>query len=309
MVGVIVAACAFSDLFFGKIWFYDACPTSLQALHAVNGSDLRISIFHVIPASEASVTVALCALTVAALMLSIGLKTRLSAFTVWLLHLSFYNQNTFIWNCGDSFLQICTLLMFLGPAENMYSLDAWIRRKQGKSALPTMCEPWAQRLLQFQIAVIYCCGFLYKSGQTWMDGTAVHYALNSYSFSYAHIPMFDVLWVSQLVTWGTLAFEFTLFTLIWVKEFRKWVLVAGFFMHSAMFATMSIHALEILIVASYLNFVDPLVIEGLVSKFQRRKLSPHQAGEFSSEICADNLSVKAEAAGELNEPALSSSGA
>lgn len=293
IIGAVASSCALTDLFFSKIWFYDACPTSLKVMHSFNGADFRLSIFNLVAANETTVSVALMALALSGFTLSLGLKSRLSAFLVWLLRLSFYNQNIHVWNCGDAFLQISLLLMILGPSGNLYSLDALIRRKRRQQPLPAMVEPWVQRLIQFQIMVIYGCSFFYKTGATWWNGTAVHYALNSYSFSYMHMPVFDMLWASRVATWGTLAIEFSLFTLIWVKGLRKWVLLAGAMMHVAMFSLMTIHALEILMIASYLNFIDPAVLERFVSRFGRggRKLSPQDADQFATAVLQEGASA------------------
>jgi hypothetical protein len=65
----------------------------------------------------------------------------------------------------------------------------------------------------------------------------------------------------RLLTWGSLAIEFALWALIWIKELRYPVLIAGLLLHAGIEWSMNIPFFEWVTVAAYLAFVDPQHIE------------------------------------------------
>ena len=223
----------------------------------------RLGIFFLLPPDAVSVLGALIVLVIASVALTLGYKTRFSAFLVWFLLLSFRNRNPYVWNCGDELIEIVSFLVMIGPSGAMYSLDALLRPKtDGK----TPCAPWAQKLVQIQLCVVYLVSFFCKTGATWHDGTAVYYAMHIKFFTYYFPPyIFDHLWTCKLFSWSTLAVEFSLFTLIWIKRCRPVILAVGVCMHLCMLLFMNLHVLEFIMLACYINFIDPKTIERLMS--------------------------------------------
>jgi predicted DCC family thiol-disulfide oxidoreductase YuxK len=51
--------------------------------------------------------------------------------------------------------------------------------------------------------------------------------------------------------------EFSLGVLVWIKEFRYWVLLGGLFLHAGIDYTMNIPLFAPIMVAGYLTFVEP----------------------------------------------------
>ena len=65
------------------------------------------------------------------------------------------------------------------------------------------------------------------------------------------------VWWWRVVGWGPLAVETSLWTLIWIKELRYWVILAGVLLHICIDLTMSLPIFEMLFVIAYVVFVDP----------------------------------------------------
>jgi len=68
--------------------------------------------------------------------------------------------------------------------------------------------------------------------------------------------LFDHLWILNLLTWGTLAIEFSLWTLIWIKELRYYVLICGVALHLGIEWAMNVPLFGLLMIACYTNFVE-----------------------------------------------------
>lgn len=118
---------------------------------------------------------------------------------------------------------------------------------------------WPQRLLQIELTLIYFQYFWTKmSGETWLDGTAVYYVLNTVNLEHFPWP-FDRsnLLISKVLTLGTLVIEFALWNLIWWRPARYYILLAGLLLHFGLDYTLNIPVFQHVIFVSYILFVDP----------------------------------------------------
>jgi Vitamin K-dependent gamma-carboxylase len=272
--GVIVVSTACEWLLAAKDIFTDQGMISLHTVRMY--SPYKVSLFWWLFPSAQTVNCLLVLLLLAAIAVTVGYKTRFSAFLVWLLVVSFANRNPLITNCGDDFVRISALLVFLGPAGSMYSLDRWFKsQKEGPQAQPEMYEPWAQRLMQLQTAAIYAWSFFYKSGESWWNGTAVHYAMHVRCYApFVDPSLFDNLWICRLFNFGTLIIEFSLFTLVWVRGIRYWVLLAGTLLHLSLLVIMNIPLLQLIMLASYINFIEPERVQSFVRRVTAKLWRP-----------------------------------
>src|SRR5262249_10179871 len=142
----------------------------------------------------------------AAVCLTIGLFTRASSCIVWVLLVSFQNRNPFILHTGDLLLQLCGFLLIFAPAGAMYSVDSWMQRKWFGKPSQKLFEPWAQRLLQLFMCIMYFeCSLTKLTSPYWWNGASVYYAVHSEDFRRFWIPyVFDHLWTCQLIAWFTM---------------------------------------------------------------------------------------------------------
>lgn len=94
-------------------------------------------------------------------------------------------------------------------------------------------------------------------GILWMNGTAVYYAMRLEDFHRFPTPALHSLFLIKSLTWLTLLIEFALGVLIWFKELRYPVLLAGLGLHLGIEYAMNIPLFEWMIVATYINFIEP----------------------------------------------------
>lgn len=124
---------------------------------------------------------------------------------------------------------------------------------------PRLSAPWGQRMIQVQMALAYCSTFFGKiSGEQWINGTAVYIASRLGDFSKFQVPfVFDNIATLKLLNYFALAAEGSLWTLIWFKETRYWVLLLGVLLHLGIDWSMVIPVFEYLFIAAYILFVEP----------------------------------------------------
>ena len=205
-------------------------------------------------------------LLVGSICLVVGLFTRVAAVVVFLAVLSFQRQNDFVFNSGDFLIRNLTFYLVLAPAGVALSLDRWRRHRDDFWSFP-LRAPWALRLIQIQLSVVYVSTVWAKlRGDTWNDGTAVSYALRVGDLMRFDAPSFltDSLFISNLLTFGTIFAEASIGILVWNRRARPWVLLAGVLLHLGIELTLDVGFFSIAMFVLYLSFLSPEVAESLV---------------------------------------------
>lgn len=224
-----------------------------------------------LPAADHFLTFLLVVYLLAALCLTLGFWTRTSATLVYLGLTLLHNRNAPMHNSGDTVMIVLSLYLLLSPAGAACSLDRLWRIFQGREDdAPPLVVPWAQRLMQVQIAVLYLCTSLSKAtGPQWMDGTATYYPLHlAESVRFPTLGR-DNIYVINLFTWGTVAVEFALATFVWVPRLRLYVLAAGAALHLGIEYTFNIPLFSALMITSYLNFLTSEDIQNFLAWAKR----------------------------------------
>lgn len=221
---------------------------------------MRLDLFSLIPQDD-KWTVAFFWLFLAfALLLTIGFATRLSSIVTFICLTSMQQRNLLIWHGGDTFLRVAGFFLMFAPAGAALSVDRILRVRAGKEG-PEISprSPWAQRMIQFQLAIIYFTSFWWKSmGSPWVDGTALYFVYHLDSIR--RFPAPDILlhpWLLKLGSWFTLALEFSLGVLIWFKEFRYPLLLMGVVFHLSLEYLLNVPMFQWDVLSAYVLFVDP----------------------------------------------------
>ena len=235
-------------------------------------NDPRINLFRVLPASNIAAGLILFFYIIFSLMLMLGYQTKLSTLLLFIFSVSLQNRNYAILNSGDTVMTCLLFAMIWAPCGTCHSLDSYMADSKGKP-LDKNIPYMGIRLIQIQFAIIYLSTALFKfKGIDWVDGTAVYYTSRLENFQRFVVPvLFDHLFLIKIMTWFALATEFAMGTLIWVKEFRLWVLMAGLILHIGIEITMSIGFFEWVMLAGYLVFLKSSDIRQLsihYSKFR-----------------------------------------
>jgi hypothetical protein len=193
------------------------------------------------------------------LALTVGLRTRLAAVVVFVGILSFERANPMVGNAGDGLLRNLALFCALAPSGAALSLDR-LRTAPGHFWEFPARAPWALRLIQIQLSVVYFSSVWHKvQGDHWRDGTAVSYALRIADVHRFPTPSWvtDSVIVSEIFTFGTLALELGLAVLVWNRTARAWILSLGVMLHLMIEYSILIGFFSLTILTAYLAFLPP----------------------------------------------------
>jgi hypothetical protein len=219
------------------------------------------SLFDWLEPSDRTLWLCWSALVLQAGLLAAGLFTRFQAACVFVLLVSFQHRNGIICDAEDGLFRLFSLfLVFMPAAGDVWSVDAWIRRRRRRPEPPPR-PAWALRLVQFQVCLVMFSAGLHKlDGASWRDGTAVHYVLHLDDWAF-HWPLPQLLReslaFSRLASWGTLAIELVAPILIWFKETRRWVLGALLAFHLSLEYSMNLFLFQWIMLAGWLTHATP----------------------------------------------------
>jgi hypothetical protein len=240
-------------------WYGPHAWISLATIRQVEPG-VRLNLFTIIPQTDLAINTLFWVFLVAAVFLTAGLFTRLSTLIVFVCLTSIHQRNLYMNHGGDTFLRVAGFFLIFAPAGAAFSIDRLIRVRRGKEGAEIQPRsPWAQRMIQFELALIYFTSFWWKSmGAPWVDGTALYYVLHLEEVRRFPIPH----WIEQplilkLGSWFTLALEFSLGVLIWIKEFRYPLLLLGLLFHLCLEYTLNIPMFQWDVLTAYILFVDP----------------------------------------------------
>lgn len=206
-----------------------------------------------------SVRVAFAVVAATAVAFTLGWRTRVMGVLLYLGVMTFYNRNL-LSNCGpDQVMMITSFYMMLAPCGAAYSLDARREaRRRGTLAEP-LIYPWAQRLMQLQLCLIYfVTAFLKCGGRSWIGGTALHYVVFN-----REIGQFNMEWlggypiVLNLMAYSALLLEFALAFLLWFRPTRRWVALLGVMLHAGIAPMVNVPLFGEQMTALYLLFLAP----------------------------------------------------
>jgi hypothetical protein len=211
--------------------------------------------------------------------LTVGWHSRIAAACVYICLMTVLHRDTYVFNAGDGLLRIEALLIALAPSGAALSLDR--RRTAGSFWDSQVRAPWAIRLMQVQVSIIYLATVRDKlSGTTWNEGTAVSYALRLADRQNVPVPG----WLStnallmNVATWGTLVVEIAIGVLVWNRRLRPWVLLAGVLLHLSILLTLAVGFFSWTIWILYLAFVPPEAAQRWVDRVRTRLATRPAAG-------------------------------
>jgi len=208
-----------------------------------------------------------------ALFVMIGFATRISSILLFLCYLSLCNHFPIVLMGGDNFARIISLFLCFTACGERLSIDAL--RKGSISG--RLFSPWAERVIQVQLCVIYLVNVSYKmAGGQWRDGSAVYHATRLLDYTRIAIPdAIDLPVISQMLTWSTLLLEFSFVFVFWIpnKTIRYSMLLVALFFHLGLDFCFSLGPFEWFFISSLILFVYPQDLEFWLAGV-KRKLMP-----------------------------------
>lgn len=239
----------------------------------------KLNVLSFFPTSDTWVYAVWIGLIASAFCMMIGFQTRMASVIIFLVLATYANRDGYLFNAGDTFLRSSAFWLVFAPSNEVWSVDSWLKNSKNRKigyAYDPLISAWAWRALQIQMCLVYYSAFFAKThGWFWSVGEAVYIAARFESLARFPMPFsFDDVLISQFFSYGTLAVEFALFTLIWVKELRYYVIACGLCLHLTIDWVMSIPMFEWMMIVAFVLFVEPedLVKAGDIIKCTARKL-------------------------------------
>jgi hypothetical protein len=236
----------------------------------------RINLFTLLPQSDHWITGFFWLSLAFAVLLTVGLWTRISSIVVFVCVVSIDQRALLIMHGGDTFLRITGFFLIFAPAGAALSLDRVIRlrnKQEGPEVEPR--APWAQRMIQLQLSLLYLTSFWWKlKGHAWLNGTALYYVIHLHEIRRFPLPSW-LLNTAMLKFggWLTLALEFSLGILIWVRRFRYYLLLLGVLFHLCIEYALNIPMFQWDVLSAYVLFVEPRDLKRAGDAIFRRRAS------------------------------------
>ena len=235
----------------------------------------RLNVLAHLPNEPAWLVAFFAVALIAAVCVTVGFLTRISALVLWLCLVSLHHRNPIIIHAGDGFLRLASFYLVFSAAGRAISVDRWLRVRRGiePAGEPPPAAPLGQRLIQVQLAIVYIATVYWKlHGHTWVDGTAVYYATRIREYDRFPVPyLFDHLWTIKLLTWGTVAVELAMATLVWFRDLRYPVLLAALMLHLGLEYSMNIQLFQWVMISAFVLFVEPEDLRRFREWLRRRR--------------------------------------
>ena len=246
-------------------WYGPHGWISLQTMQTVEPGT-RINLFRIIPQADAWINGFFWVFLTSAILLTAGLLTRVNSVIVFLCLTSIHQRNLFINHGGDTFLRLAGFFLMFAPAGAALSLDRLLRIWRGKTkggveqdAHIQPQRPWAQRMIQIQLSLLYFAAFCHKAkSPAWLNGTALYYVYHLDAlrrFPVAAWLLGPVM--LKLGSWSAMALEFSLGVLIWVRKLRYFLLALGLLFHLWLEYSLNIPLFQWDVLSAYILFIDP----------------------------------------------------
>jgi Vitamin K-dependent gamma-carboxylase len=239
-------------------WYGTHAWVSLSTMHQIEPGS-RLNVFAVIPQSDDWIEALFWVFLGSAVLLTIGFLTRFNNLIVFLCLASIQQRNLYITHGGDTFLRVAGFFLIFAPAGAALSVDRLIRIRRGKEdAAVRARSPWAQRMIQIQLALLYFAAFCSKAqGAPWVEGTALFYVYHLDELHRFPVPSWFLQpIVLKLGSWAALTLELSFAVLIWVRDLRYYLLALGLLFHLCLEYSLNVPLFEWDVLSAYVLFID-----------------------------------------------------
>jgi hypothetical protein len=165
--------------------------------------------------------------------------------------------------------RVALFLLCFTRAGDGLSVDSYLKNRKNdwRKAVfdPVPVAPWAQRMLQVQMALAYIStGLLKINSPVWFYGNGCYLATRLSDFVKLPVPeIFEHRIPLYILNWFTILIEFAAGTLIWVKEIKYWIILLGVILHLGIDWALNIPVFEFAFMSMYILFVEPKDIKRL----------------------------------------------
>ena len=239
-------------------WYGPHAFMSVQTMQRLS-SGARINLFVLIPQTDFAVNAFFWVFMACAVSLTVGYMTRFSGVAVFVCLISMHERNLYILNGVDVVMRVTGFFLMFAPSGGALSVDRLRRIWAGREGAEVpLHSPWAQRMIQIQVSVIYLSTVGLKLlGKTWRNGTAIYYVVRLNAFRRFPVPFSNNMFLIHFFTWSTLVVEFAIGALVWVASLRYAVLIAATLLHLFIEYSMNLPLFELMMMSTYVTFIYP----------------------------------------------------
>ena len=246
-----------------ELWFSESGVMPYAASRKIIDPD-TITILGLLPQTPAVLWTCFFIFLLQIALLSAGFLSRFQAVCVFIWLFSFQHRHLILFDGEDTVFRLFGFFLIFMPLDYRYSVDAWIRKrrvsKKGESAAKEPPIPWALRLMQIQMSIIYLSTVIEKlDGQDWLNGTALYYVARLDDM-FGHLPLpafpFESLPMIKFMSWSVLAFEIAVPFALWFRETRRYALLAAFVFHLATDYAMHLFLFHWIMMVGLLSFTE-----------------------------------------------------
>ena len=198
-------------------------------------------------------------------MFTIGCWTRLAGILAFLFVVSYANRASGALFGLDQINAFLTCYLAISHCGSRYSFDAW--RSDKKKAIGTekgrggkfVTNTIATRLIQIHLCIVYLFAGLGKvQGNSWWNGEAIWGTLASYEYQTLDMTwLHEWMWLVNIVTYATVAWEVSYAFLIWNRLTRPMYLVIAAFVHIGIGLCMGMMTFGLIMLYANVAFVEP----------------------------------------------------
>ncbi len=216
---------------------------------------IRFSLLSYLPNHTYSILLLLVVQFGAGLLLALGIVPQLAALVCFITLTSLHNRNTYVLSAGDTVYRFFCLFLIFAPTGTQLSILHPARSLHSE----ILAWPWPLVMVRLFMANIYIKNVYFKLlGEWWRKGTATQKVFDVRIWTRKKIPdWLDKLWFFKLTTYGTLVIETSLFTLIWIDEFRLAVVAVGIAFHLGLWYFLRLGFFQVAMIVGLLVFVEP----------------------------------------------------
>lgn len=201
----------------------------------------------------------------AAILWTLGWRTRLTGIAAFVFRYSLYTRNTLIAHGGDNVSVIVHLYLLAANAGAVLSLDAANRSAMSRSEASDSFAEQVEGLVHnaalvaavTQVCVMYTVAGLHKvTGPMWQSGTALYYIMRTQEFG---SPYSELVYRNQYLvvagSYATVAFQLGFLPALLNRYARYVWLLGGVLFHAAIAVFMGLTTFSWLMVAIYPLFL------------------------------------------------------
>ena len=156
---------------------------------------------------------------------------------------------------------MATCLLVFTPCGRSLSFDRWwaLRREArgGRPAPPERGALWGQRLIAFQIAMIYLWGAYDKCHAAYMSGERFeHYLM--YLYLGSRYPKWEGFpYLADFLAWSSIIYEYLLAVGLWFRRLQPWLIPSAIVFHAVIYYSFPVATYSVTMWLLLLSFIHP----------------------------------------------------